>query len=300
MRAVLVLVVALASFTVACSNRGRPARMAIEAAPRAATPAAIGERMRVVTYNVHMIDGDAIARAIEADAALASADVLILQEVRRDGGETSEGCVAARALDLDCAYAPGHGVDRGGDHGVAILSRGRLADLAVIELPFISTVFNSGRRVALGATIDAAGTSVRLYAVHLDNRINPKDRKHQIAPVLDDARRRDLPTVIAGDMNTNPFVWLGHVIPLPAGVQDNRLERFVRERGFATPLVDSGPTHQYLGMRLDAIYTRGIDVLGHDVVHEVRASDHLPMWADVAVADAAQRIRVANTRTPTD
>jgi endonuclease/exonuclease/phosphatase (EEP) superfamily protein YafD len=73
------------------------------------------------------------------------------------------------------------------------------------------------------------------------------------------------------------------VVPVPAGVQDDRLESYVRRRGFATPVTSSGATSQWLSMRLDAIYTRGLQVVQSDVERSVRASDHLPLWADVTL-----------------
>jgi endonuclease/exonuclease/phosphatase family metal-dependent hydrolase len=36
-------------------------------------------------------------------------------------------------------------------------------------------------------------------------------------------------------------------------------------------------------MRLDHIYTRGLQVGAFRVEHDVRASDHLPMWADISL-----------------
>jgi endonuclease/exonuclease/phosphatase family metal-dependent hydrolase len=202
--------------------------------------------------------------------------------VTHEGGEPiSRACAAARELGMHCAFAPGYGLSNGGSHGVALLSRQPLDDLEMVELPFNDTVINSGRRVALGATIDVRGTPVRFYAVHLDNRINPAVRKRQLAPVLDAADRHGVATVIAGDFNTTPFVWIGHLIPVPAGVQDSRLERYVRSRGFATPVTDCGPTHQWMSMQLDGVYTRGITVVDRGVEQDVRVSDHLPLWADL-------------------
>jgi endonuclease/exonuclease/phosphatase family metal-dependent hydrolase len=278
---------AAAVIAIAACNHPVPRSVAVEARTygddAAAAPA--GRRLRMVTYNVHMIEGDAIADALRRSPALAAADLVFLQEVEsHPKAGASEACLAAKQLDLDCAFAPGYGLDDGGAHGVAILSRRPLDDLAVVELPYHDTVFNSARRVALGATITVDGEAVRLYAVHLDNRINPAARKRQLAPVLDDADARGLPTVIAGDMNTSPFVWIGHVVPVPAGVQDDRLERYVRSRGYDTPVTDVGPTTKWLGMRLDAVYTRGVEVHARQVEDAVRASDHLPLWADLVVA----------------
>ena len=277
-----VLAAAAVAAVLAACNHPRPRDVRVESRPHGPEAAAPTTRLRLVTYNVHMIKGTKIAAALRESPDLAAADLVMLQEVESHPAEgESRACIAARQLDLHCAYAPGYGLSDGGSHGVAILSRFPLTDLEITELPYHDTVMNSARRVALGATIDAGSGPMRLYAVHLDNRINPAARNAQLAPVLDAADRHDLPTVIAGDMNTSPFVWLGHVVPVPAGVQDDRLEKFVRARGFATPVRDSGPTSSWFGMKLDAVYTRGVEVGAHQVETTVRASDHMPLWADL-------------------
>ena len=290
MRAIAIALVTLAA--AAACNHPRPTNPALQHVPLpGASAATSGPRLRLVTFNVHMIEGAAIATAIRTDAALARADVIALQEVTHVGGEPmSRACVAAVQLGMHCAFAPGYGTKNGGSHGVALLSRLPLADVEMVELPFNHTLLNSGRRVALGATVDVAGTPVRIYSVHLDARINPAVRKRQLRPVLDAADRRPIATAIAGDMNTSPFVWIGRIIPVPAGVQDSRLEKFVRARGFATPTTSSGPTSQWLAMQLDAVYTRGLAVVDQRVEHGVRVSDHLPLWTDLVVADTRDRV----------
>jgi endonuclease/exonuclease/phosphatase family metal-dependent hydrolase len=280
MRSVLISVFAV--FVGAACNHPRPRDLSVEMRRHGPSSFTQQTRLRLVTYNVHMIDGAMIAAALRAKPALAAADLVMLQEVESHPEETeSRACIAARQLDLHCAYAPGYGLSNGGSHGIAILSRFPLTDLEITELPYNDTVVNSARRIALGATIDPGAGPVRIYAVHLDNRISPVERVRQLAPVLDAADERDLPTVIAGDMNTSPFLWLGSLIPVPAGTQDDRLESFVRMRGFATPVIDSGATSTWLGMRLDAVYTRRVEVGAHHVESDVRASDHLPLWADL-------------------
>lgn len=280
MRSVLIAAVTVA--VLAACNHPRPRDITVET--RRHGPAAFTQRskLRLVTYNVHMIESAKIAAALRAKPDLAAADLVLLQEVESypEEGE-SRACAAAKQLDLHCAYAPGYGLSNGGSHGVAILSRFPLVNLEITELPYNNTVLNSARRVALGATVDAGSGPVRIYAVHLDNRINPVERVQQLAPVFDAADRHDLPTVIAGDMNTSPFVWIGSLIPVPAGTQDDRLESFVRLRGFTTPVTGSGATSTWLGMRLDAVYTRRVEVGAYHVESDVRASDHLPMWADL-------------------
>ena len=277
-----VLITAVTVLVLIACNHPRPRDITVESRRHGPSSYTQRSRLRLVTYNVHMIDSAKIAAALRAKPDLASADLVLLQEVESYPEEgQSRACLAAKQLDLHCAYAPGYGLTNGGSHGVAILSRFPLTDLEITELPYNNTVVNSARRVALGATIDPGTGPVRIFAVHLDNRISSVERVQQLAPVLDAADARDLPTVIAGDMNTSPFLWLGNLVPIPGGSQDDRLESFVRMRGFATPVIDSGATSTWLGMRLDAVYTRRVEVGAHHVERDVRASDHLPMWADL-------------------
>jgi endonuclease/exonuclease/phosphatase family metal-dependent hydrolase len=182
------------------------------------------------------------------------------------------------------AYAPGHVQDQGTE-GVAILSRWPLAEVEVIELPYRGVVVNSARRIAVAATAMTADGPVRVYAVHLDNRITPAARVAQLAPVLEHSRGWPGPVVIGGDVNTSPFSWLGNLVPVPTGGQDDAVEDAVRRAGLSTPVADSGPTSQWLSMRLDGIYTRGVAVVDFGVDHSVRISDHLPLWADLALGD---------------
>ena len=276
-----------------------PANLAVATviAPVSDDAATSGASLRVATYNIHHIDDARLGMALAADEDLAAADVVFLQEVHQPRDADSSACAVARQGDWHCAYAPGHGL-RGGSLGVAILSRRPLADLEAIALPYFNVRFNAGRRVALAATIDVDGTPVRLYAVHLDNRLNAGQRMRQLAPVMTAASAWDGPAIIAGDMNTSPFTWLGHVVPVPAGTHDDKLERFVRAHGFATPVRASGPTHQWLSMRLDAIYTRGLSVSAFEVEHGVRESDHLPLWADLSLSGNAPRTAGVSRPTP--
>lgn len=270
-------------------NRAEPASVAAEYANIVTAPPSTST-LRVVTFNAHGASGRDIAIALESSPATAGADVILLQEVERH--PTTFGSRPARAaalLGLSYAYAPGYGLARGGSHGVAILSRYPLRDVEVVELPRYRVVFNSARRVAVGATADVGGTPIRLYSVHLDNRVNPRQRQRQLEPVLRRAARASPhPVIIGGDVNTSPFCWLAHVVPVPCGVQDQRLEAYVRRRGFATPVIASGPTSQWLGMRLDAIYTRGLTVRRYGVERRVRLSDHLPLWAVMTVEPTAR------------
>ena len=275
----------LALLAAACGNHTVPKDKTIEATfPLAAPSAALPRQLRVVTFNIHMKSGDKIARAIRADPALRTADVILLQEVERDDRiACSAACELGKQLGMHTVYAPGHAVKKG-SHGVAILSRTPITSAHVIELPYFNVHVNSGRRVALAATIDVDDVPVTVYAVHLDNRLDVRDRRAQMTPILIHAARQDTPIIMGGDFNTSHFTWLFHLIPIPTTTQDNYLEELMRAHGFDTPVTDSGPTHIALAMRLDAIYTRGFQTTKFAVSDAKRLSDHLALWAQMKLA----------------
>jgi endonuclease/exonuclease/phosphatase family metal-dependent hydrolase len=193
-------------------------------------------------------------------------------------------------------YAPGH-VNGKGTDGVAILSRVPIANADVIELPQFNVVFNGGRRIALSATVMLEGEPVRVYAVHLENRLNVKDRRHQMEAVLDRAKKDPGRVIIAGDFNTSPFTWLFHVIPVLTTTQDDRLEELVRANGFQTPVAGSGATSRFLAMKLDAIYTRGFDTVSFATAMAQSASDHMALWAKMKPAAAAPKLPMVEVKT---
>ncbi|HEX5062921.1 MAG TPA: endonuclease/exonuclease/phosphatase family protein [Kofleriaceae bacterium] len=240
-------------------------------------------QFKVATFNIHMEPGHKVATALLADRALRDVDVIALEEVPRENGSTcSSACAMGHELGMYSVFAPAHSKD-GDDFGVAILSRVPITSARVIELPWNDVHFNAGRRIALVATVQHEGRPITVYAVHLENRLTASDRKRQMKPVLVDASQQRTPVIIAGDFNTNPFTWISHWIPLPTGAhQQHALESFVRSYGFDTPVAGSGATHRYIGMKLDAIYTRGFDTKHFAVAHAKDVSDHMALWAIVA------------------
>jgi len=287
------LLVVLAS----CTNHGIPRDTSIETTfPKRPRVSSLGRELRVMTFNIHMEPGHKIARAVRADPALRAADVIFLQEVERDERNPtacSAACELGKELGYHVAYAPGHAVKKG-SHGVAILSRAPITSAEVIELPFFNVHVNSGRRVALAATIDVDGTPITAYAVHLDNRLDVRDRRTQMIPVLIHAARQDTPVIMGGDFNTSHFTWLFHLIPVPTTTQDNHLEDLMQSHGFDTPVTNSGPTHVALAMRLDAIYTRGFETTRFAVSDAQRVSDHLALWAQMHLPPSATATATAS------
>ena len=252
------------------------------------TPSRASERetslprqLRVVTFNLHGEPGDVIARALRGDPALRDADLIILEEVHGHHG-CSSACEIARDFGFHAVFAPEF-ADRDGTDGVAIVSRAPIESSEVIELPYYNVHVNDERRkAALAATVRVDGYPVAVYAVHLTNRLTVAQRAHQIAPVLAHADRQTTPVIIAGDFNTSPFTWIGHLIPIPTGTQDDRLEELVRAHGFQTPVASSGATSHWLAMKLDGIYTRGFTTLAFATADAHDVSDHLALWAELA------------------
>jgi endonuclease/exonuclease/phosphatase family metal-dependent hydrolase len=265
----------------ACMHHQIPTDKSIETrAPVASAATSLPHQLRIVEFNTHGVTGDVIANAFRTDDVLRDADLIILEEAHRvtRADSCSAACVLGKELGFYSAYAPGHVQDDGTD-GVAVVSRAPILSSEVIELPYINVHVNDGRRIALATTLLLDGKPVTVYAVHLENRVTVAERRRQMEPVIAHAAKQTTPVIIAGDFNTSPFTWLAHVIPVPTGTQDDKLEAYVRANGFDTPLAASGPTSHFLGMKLDAIYTRGFSTVAYavDPAHDV--SDHLALWA---------------------
>jgi endonuclease/exonuclease/phosphatase family metal-dependent hydrolase len=274
----------LAVLVTGCMNHGVPRDTTIEAViPAAPRAAELPHELRVVTFNVHMEAGAKLADAIAHDPALRNADLIILEEVHRDGIGCSAACVIAKGLGFASVYAPGHRNDEHGpgDDGVAILSRAPITSAQVIVLPHFDVHVNGGRRIALAATIERDGVPITVYAVHLENRLNVRERGAQMLPVLRHAERQTTRIIMGGDFNTSPFTWIAHLVPILTTTQPKRLEELVRAHGLDTPVTTSGATHHVLGMRLDALYTRGFQTTELNVADAEDVSDHLALWAEM-------------------
>jgi endonuclease/exonuclease/phosphatase family metal-dependent hydrolase len=263
-----------------------PKHVAVESTfPASGAITELPAQFKVATFNVHKEPGAKVASAILADRELRDADLIMMQEVPRFGRDAtcSGACELGKQLGMYALFAAGH-VEGDNDMGVAILSKAPITSAQIIELPWHDVHFNAGRRIALVATLEQAGRPITVYAVHLENRLTAADRRKQMQPVLEHAQRQHTPVIIAGDFNTNPFTWISHWLPLPTGrYQARRLEALARSYGFDTPVEGSGATHRYIGMKLDGIYTRGFETKRFATAHAKDVSDHMALWATVAV-----------------
>ncbi|MCC7000267.1 MAG: endonuclease/exonuclease/phosphatase family protein [Deltaproteobacteria bacterium] len=245
-------------------------------------------RLRVVTYNVHKGEDVAgLASAILGNPNLATADIFLLQEIEHHPGEG--GCRAARLaalLGMGHVYAPER-LQGDGTHGTAILSRYPLENPRVMALPQADLVGSGTRRIALYAEAVVGAVRLHLVDVHLDTRLNATDRILQLRPAVLDT---PWPTVVAGDLNTNPYLWADSFIPQLAvgSVADSDqapvLDDYMRHIDFTTPTARLGATWSgVVDARLDAIFTRGVTAVPGAVERGVTMSDHWPVWVDIVL-----------------
>lgn len=249
-------------------------------------PAAAPTTLRLVSYNVEFGEGpDELAASILGDPAIALGDVFLLQEEEHHPDEARNRTVLlAEQLGLHWLYVPGRMKDDA-THGLAILSRYPIEAPQVMALPATD---GGDPRIALRADIVVGDLRLHVVDVHLDVRLNINDRIMQLRPSV-----LDLPdaVIVAGDVNTNPYLWEEGTVPLvpTAQIVDTDqapvLDDYMRALGFATPSADAGPTQRVLNIesRLDAIYVRGFESTAATVERDVVGSDHWPTWIDLTL-----------------
>ena len=263
--------------------------LAANIGPTPTLRAAPGCTLRVATFNVHYAgDPENIAANIRASEKVGSADVIMIQETRAYTGEdTTRTQRIADGIAMTWAYAPARTLPEGGTHGNAILSRWPLENVAVRRLPYIEQPYHPEQRSAMAADIVLGDRRVRMVNVHLDVRLTPVDRVRQLDPAVRDTDERLL---VGGDFNTNPWTWVGSVVPLTSSEavlgqeQAAVIDDFLAARRFTGAVAPDVNTMRIPGfsMRLDNLYARGMPILDAGVEY-VDGSDHWPLWFDVDV-----------------
>lgn len=231
--------------------------------------------IRVASYNIRKCIGTdrrrVPGRVLDVIAEV-DADVIALQEADRRFGTRPSALPPEqiarkgyRSVDL------GGRIDSIGWHGNAILVRedARIENARALHLPTLEP------RGAVMAEVDfGGGKRLRVIGMHLD--LSGLWRRRQVRALIDhvDGCDEDLPTVLMGDMNE----W-------------TRTGGSLREIGAGYELVHTGRSfHSRRPVaELDRIIlSRGVTLSKGGVHHSPlasRASDHLPIWADIASED---------------
>jgi len=247
------------------------------ASPRRPIPQIImPDLVRVATYNVHRWQG--VNGRTKPDVARAGfviseldADVIALQEVLRpfeSEGDDPLGLLCEE-LNLHLAFAVTRR-HRRGQLGNAILSRFPITAISVIDISHSRLE----RRGALAAQVGHAGAGLGVVATHLS--LVDRTRHRQVQTLLEHPQMNSGPSILMGDMNAwrnckgsqalDESLGLHHNLNWPASFPAGR------------PMV-----------ALDRIYVRGAQVVSikqHESPAARKASDHLPVVAEVVVAKA--------------
>jgi endonuclease/exonuclease/phosphatase family metal-dependent hydrolase len=226
-----------------------------------------GGRLRVVTFNLRFArEIDRATSLFRGDAELSGAHVVALQEMDAPGVDR-----LARALGYDYVYYPAaFHPTAGRDFGNAVLVRGRILADHKLLLPHPSRS-RGLRRIAVAADVEVGGRRLRVYSAHLETpaEIWPWQRREQVEAILSDARGAG-PVVIAGDFNDRDLVG-----PLLEGAGYRWVSR--------------GARRTVSVFAWDHVFARGLDLQAagarSGVVRDnLRASDHRPVWAELAPA----------------
>jgi len=236
-------------------------------------PVIMPDSLRVATYNVHRWQGTNgrakpdVARAGFVISEL-DADVIALQEVLRpfEQHEDDPLGLLCDELDLHLAFAVTRR-HRHGQLGNAILSRFPITAISVIDISHSRIE----RRGALAAHIGHAGAGLGVVATHLS--LVDRIRHRQVQTLLSHPQMNSGPAVLMGDMNAwrkckgsrelEGSLNLHHNVDWPSSFPSGR------------PM-----------LALDRIYANGAEVVSvrhHDSPAARKASDHLPIVAEVAV-----------------
>ena len=242
--------------------------------------------MRICSWNIQLGGRlDAILDAVEAEASFKDVDVLALQEASVHGGVPDAAAIAERlGHDFEHFQATAQ-YHRGLEQANALIwRRGALQSVdrpELLPLPESPTIeVGQPERMLLRVippqtrmAVRSEFARTRIYVVHLDV-VGFAHKLEQFRAVLADMEaRRPVPlTVIAGDLNTfgpvRPHLW-------------RRLASAADKAGLVNLTADIRRTH-WTGQKLDAIYASSrTPITHHSWTVGLRASDHLPVFADI-------------------
>jgi len=225
--------------------------------------------VKVVSYNVKF--GEKIERAVEeltTNPDLKDADIIMLQEMHPEGTDR-----IAKALGYRYIYYPASVRSNGDDFGNAVLTRWDIVGDQKVLLPHAHPV-NGQRRIAVRTDIDINGHVVQAYSVHTETAwMGVEARVNQVRAVVASLDEEIRPAVIAGDFNTMEPA----ALPL--------FEDIFEDAGFERATDGVGHTCRagFFKFEFDHVFTRGVEIIRAGKVENAEASDHLPLWVELAL-----------------
>lgn len=266
-------------------------RTAPAGAEESGGPAA-GDRfaLKVATYNIHRcIDRAGVAAPEQIAAVLAAtgADVVALQEVDADRPRTGGVHQARRLaehLGMRACYFPVIRRPRGGRYGLAVLSRFAYEEVQFGRLPAPRLRRPREMRGAMWLRLATPRGTIHLVNTHLG--LQARERRMQIDALLGDqwlgALGDDAPLVLCGDFNAGLRSYVYRRVC-------DRLADVHRLRPVATGRRATFFSFYPLWC-LDHIFVSShltpLRVAVPSAPPAARASDHLPVFAELALAAA--------------
>lgn len=246
-----------------------------------APPARGVRRISIGSYNIHSCVGmdrrcspSRVAQVLkELDC-----DIYALQEVDNEPGEEQDSKQLEYLSEaLDMAAVPGLRIVRhSGEYGNALLTRFPVVSVHRHDLSYGKWLEPRG---ALDVELDVGGRALRVIATHLG--LSRSERRFQWRLLLAAIASSppDHPTVVLGDMNE----WL----PRAGTLRD---AHHILGEALAPP---EFPSFWPL-LALTRIWVRPVEAIVSMKVHRTplakRASDHLPLRAEIDVERFAQRV----------
>ena len=241
--------------------------------------------MRICTWNIQLGRRlDAVLDAVTTHADFAGVDMLAIQEASvHDGRQDAEAIAEALGPEYRHFQATAQML-RGRDQGNALIWRKAGFAPATPQVVTLSSTaggpFSRAERTLLRAVppqrriaIRAESPALRVYVVHLDVIGFTHKLEQFRAVVRDMAAQPAVPlTLVAGDLNT---------FGVPRLQMWRRIRATSRSAGLVELTRNIRRTH-WTAQKLDAIYARAEGTYKHRAwVLKVRASDHLPVFADI-------------------
>jgi endonuclease/exonuclease/phosphatase family metal-dependent hydrolase len=246
--------------------------------------------VRICTWNIQLGRRlEAVLDAVTTHPDFAGVDMLAVQEASvHDGRQDAEAIAHAMGPEYLYFQATAQML-RGRDQGNALIWRKAGFAPVTPQLVTLSSTaagsFSRAERTLLRAVppqrriaIRADSPALRVYVVHLDV-IGFTHKLEQFRAVIRDmAAQPAVPlTLVAGDLNT---------FGVPRLQMWRRIRLVARAAGLVELTRSIRRTH-WTAQKLDAIYGRAAAPYKHHAwVLKVRASDHLPVFADIDMQSA--------------
>lgn len=238
-----------------------------------------GNRLRIMTYNMHhanppskpdIIDLDAIAKVINAHQP----DLVALQEVdvnnHRSGDNLDESAELGRLTGMHHFFVKAIDYE-GGAYGVSILSKFPILRTDSLHLPMEEASQGEPRVLAVVTVEPKAGQAIKFACTHLD--LKEQNRMLQANAITELLNTYTEPVILGGDFNAKPGSdVINHF--------DKYLKRSSVEGKAAYTIPEKNPNRE-----IDFIMYKpahAFSPLEHQVIDEPYASDHLPVLVELS------------------